>query len=119
MLSACRAARSGRILLLAAALLAVAGSFGLHPEPGIEGREGREGRLASSVAPEWNAGVSADAVAHGCLACLAHRSVSLAGLAVFVPASNASHPAPPAVPVEPVRVLAARTVDGRAPPLST
>jgi hypothetical protein len=111
MLRACRAARSGRVLLLAAALLALAGSFGLHPEPLAE-----EG-VPSSAAPEWSTGASTDSATHGCMACLAHRSVSLSGLAVYVPASDATHAAPPAAAVEPVRVFASRTVDGRAPPL--
>lgn len=114
MLRASRDARPIRLLLLIAAIFAVAGSFGLHPEPlGAE-----ENPLASADRPEWDAGVSAADASHGCMACLAHRSVSLAGLVVFVPASDATHVATPTAPVEPVRVLAAGTVDGRAPPLS-
>lgn len=110
MLSACRAARLGRLLLLTAALFAVVGSFGLHPEP-----LGEEA-VAGSSAPEWTGGAPGESASHGCPACLAHRSVSLSSLAAYVPASDATHATPPAPAVDPVRVFASRTVDGRAPP---
>jgi len=112
MLAACRATRLGRILLLTAALFAVVGSFGLHPEP-----LGEEA-VAGSSAPEWSGRAIADAASHGCPACLAHRSVSVAGLAVFVPASHAPRPVPVPLPTGTLALSSPSTVDGRAPPLS-
>jgi len=112
MLRSCRDARPIRFLLLAAAIFAVTGSFGLHPEPlGSE-----EVPTASADRPEWDAGSSANEPSHGCLACLAHRSVSLTGLAVFVPAFVLPRAACVVSPLARIRRLPAPTDDGRAPP---
>ncbi len=112
MLRACRVARSVRLLLLVGALFAVAGSFGLHPEPTAEDVGAATDRTA------WTAGAPADSASHGCMACLAHRSVSLQALCVFVPAADVTHVAVVASPVDLLLPSADTTDDGRAPPLS-
>lgn len=105
MLRACRAARWVPIVLFAAALLTVAGSFGLHPEP-----------VSEPGAPEWSAGASESAGAHGCLACLAHRSISVVGASVFAPAAAVAVAAAAPAPVRALSLFAAPGIDGRAPP---
>ena len=109
MLQAVRAARWARILLLAAAFLAVAGSFGLHPEPDAM-------RPLGAVASAWTAEETAASGAHDCLACLAHRSVSLARLSVFAPTAARSVRAPVPIPARRIRLFTPRLDDGRAPP---
>ncbi len=112
MLQAVRKARFTRVLLFAAALAAIAGSFGLHPEPGAPPR-------AVSSMPDalsWIADSPDPSAGHGCLACLAHRDVSLSGLAVFAPAPARAVSSFIAVPTRPLRLFAPRLDDGRAPP---
>lgn len=113
MLRALRAERFARFLLLAAALLAVSGSFGLHPEPG--------GNAAGTPADIRDAGLwtpaSIDvADADVCLACLAHRSVSLSALCVFTPTAARVIGAPDARAARPLSLYNPRLDDGRAPP---
>ncbi|MDQ2969919.1 MAG: hypothetical protein M3R34_02160 [Acidobacteriota bacterium] len=109
MLQAVRAARWARVLLLAAAFLAVAGSFGLHPEPDAL-------RPLGTAALAWTATGTAASGAHDCFACLAHRSVSLAGLSVFAPTAARSVGAPVPIPARHIRLFTPRLDDGRAPP---
>lgn len=73
MLRALRTARCGQVVLWIAGFLAIAGSFGLHPEPD------RAASLAPAAPlPGWISPLPAGNASHDCLACLAHRSVSLA-----------------------------------------
>jgi hypothetical protein len=64
-----RVARSARLILCVAALLSVAGSFGLHPEPG--------GSVPLSLSPASTGGSpqlrEIVAPRHGCIACLSQR----------------------------------------------
>src|SRR6476646_4111190 len=80
MLLPMRKARFGQFALMIAGFLAVSGSFGLHPEP--------EPTLSAAAFPSSAPGFTADRIAgeaqHGCLACLAHRSISLPRLAAVV-----------------------------------
>ena len=111
MLLAMKNARFGQIALLIAGFLAIAGSFGLHPEPG----PGLTGPSSSS-APGYVADSSAGKTPHECLACLAHRSISLPRLAAVVlrPASavRASVSRAPSL----IARLDAHPREGRAPP---
>ena len=112
MLQAVRMARWTRVLLFAAALVATAGSFGLHPEPGAPPRA-----LSSAAdAPVWTADSPDATAAHGCFACLAHRNVSLSGLAVFAPSAARAVGAAVIAPTRPLRLFSPRLDDGRAPP---
>jgi hypothetical protein len=110
MLRALRSSRSGRGLLFAAALLAVTGSFGLHPEPASDSA------VADFTGPAWTGSAVEAASGHGCTACLAHRNVSLSGLAVFAPTSGVALGAPVPVPARGLRLFLPRLDDGRAPP---
>lgn len=74
MLRALRAARIGKTALWITSLFAIAGSFGLHPEP----RFLSSAVLCSRI--EWTAPVATREQADGCAACLAHRAVALTGL---------------------------------------
>jgi hypothetical protein len=67
-----RRSRYGRTLLAFAAALAICGSFGLHPEPACAAAPS-----ARDSVPLWSVVAAADGESHACLACLAHRSVSL------------------------------------------
>lgn len=112
MFRALRVARCGKIALWIAGFLAVCGSFGLHPEPPAV-----QASLLAHSAPGWHGNAAGDGNAtHGCLACLAHRSVSVTGLTgvVLRPASSSGAPALPRV--SPPISLEARPHDGRAPP---
>ncbi|HXM75561.1 MAG TPA: hypothetical protein VN971_02175, partial [Thermoanaerobaculia bacterium] len=109
MLQAVRAARWARILFLAAAFLAVAGSFGLHPEPDTL-------RPFAASASAWTATGTAASGAHDCFACLAHRSMSLARLSVFAPTAARSVGASVPLPARRIRLFTPRLDDGRAPP---
>ncbi|MGH9363913.1 MAG: hypothetical protein ACRD1B_01415 [Thermoanaerobaculia bacterium] len=76
MLQKPRKSRLARALLLAAGLLAVLASFGLHPEP--------EAAAASSGTPAWSAQVARTSPSHECPACLTHRPFSPALLTAVV-----------------------------------
>lgn len=111
MLQATRMARWTRVLLFAAALAAITGSFGLHPEPATEiCAPARAGSV-----PAWTPSLQTDQ-ADGCTACLAHRSVSLTRLGVF---SAAGVHVPRVAPLPQARLIplsAPRFIEGRAPP---
>jgi len=105
-----RTGRFGQVALLIAGFLAVAGSFGLHPEP-------ERGVAASSAGAKWSAlDGSGDNSPHVCLACLAHRSISVPRLSSVVLALRSAAPA--AVSAAPSRLarLEAHPREGRAPP---
>lgn len=110
MLLALRRARSARFVLLAAGFLAVSGSFGLHPEPGpLAGRaQSRAGWTAANLLDRGSP--------HECLACLAHRSISLPGPSAVVLQSDSSIPAASPASPSPFSRLDAPLVEGRAPP---
>jgi hypothetical protein len=78
MLQRLRIARFAQTALAAACLLAVTGSAGLHPEPGPAASD------ASIRSSAWERTQPPGAPSHGCLACLAHRSIPLASLLAFV-----------------------------------
>ncbi len=112
MFQALRTARLGRAALLFAAVFAVAGSFGLHPEPA-----GDLGAfLPVGSAPAWTVAIDSGDRADPCTACLAHRFVSLTRLAVFSPAGTAAIPLAPLAQAAPHSLSAPRFIDGRAPP---
>ncbi|MCA1580393.1 MAG: hypothetical protein LC796_03180 [Acidobacteria bacterium] len=112
MLQAVRGARWSRVLLFAAALVAIAGSFGLHPEPGTA----LPAMSAAAGVPAWTAESPDGSSTHGCFACLAHRNVSLSGLAVFAPSAARAVGSAVMVPRRALSLFAPRLDDGRAPP---
>ena len=109
MIRSSRITRLGRAAALAAGILTIVGSFGLHPEP--------ESAAVAPAQPEWaSTSVSADSAPHTCLACLAHRAIPLPRLnAVVFDARPASPAAVTADPV-PIARLEAKPREGRAPP---
>ena len=115
MFHAFRSARLGRAVLLLAAVFAVAGSFGLHPEPASDLGTPLTG-LSPGSAPVFSAPAGGDTQTDPCTACLAHRYVSLTGLAVFTPAGTAAIPVAPLRQARLLPLSAPRFVEGRAPP---
>jgi hypothetical protein len=115
MFHAFRSARLGRAVLLLAAVFAVAGSFGLHPEPASE-LAPPLAALSQGSAPVWTAAPGSEGQTDPCTACLAHRFVSLTGLAVFSPAGTAAIPVAPLPQARLLPLSAPRFVEGRAPP---
>ncbi len=112
MLQAIRGARWSRVFLFAAALVAIAGSFGLHPEPGSV----PPAISAAAQVPAWTANSPDASSTHGCFACLAHRNVSLSGLAVFAPSAARAVGSAVTLPTRALGLFAPRLDDGRAPP---
>lgn len=112
MLQAVRVARWSRALLFAAAVVAIAGSFGLHPEPGA----GVPALSPVAGAPAWTAERPDASTTHGCFACLAHRNVSMPGLAVFAPSAARAVGSAIVGSTRALRLFAPRLGDGRAPP---
>jgi hypothetical protein len=93
--------------LLAAGLLAVAASFGLHPEPSAgEGVAAHRG-LASA---------HTDETAHGCTACLTHVPTLVAPPAVAASASLPRAALDPLSSLEVASGRAGRALSGRSPP---
>jgi len=110
MILSLRIARLGRAAALVAGFLAVAGSFGLHPEP-------QRVAPAAAVEAQWSAPAgNLETSPHVCLACLAHRSIPLPRLSAVDltprPAASASPSAAPA----PLARLESHPREGRAPP---
>jgi hypothetical protein len=107
MLRQLRTVRAAQIALCLAAIVAVGGSFGLHPEPGSG---------AVSIHASGFSTFKTSPAPHGCLACLAH------GAALVPPISGillTSSPAATAsVFLEPALAgrLAGRDLSGRSPP---
>ena len=107
MLGTLRMAWAVRLALVVAALLSIAGSFGLHPEP-----------LAAS--PSGPApGVSAlrtPGLAHGCLACLTHAAALASPLSAVVADAGPLRPVPLMRESGRRSRLAAGRLSGRSPP---
>jgi hypothetical protein len=110
MLRRLQAARFARVALFVAGFLAVAGAFGLHPEPAFEAA------AATAALPGFSSASISSSGPDACPACLAHRPIPAARLATAVnvpllllleaPLTAACPvPAPPPLPH-----------DGRAPP---
>jgi hypothetical protein len=114
MLSALRQVRSTKLLLLLAAALSFGASFGLHPEPIVPREAGPPGDGTS-----WNAAAPLPRVAHGCPACLAHRSLSLAPLAGVALPRGPSLPVPAAARESRTGRVAFSQPEGRAPPAAS
>ncbi len=111
MFQALRRSRYGQTVLALAGVLAISSSFGLHPEPACAVAL----RTADS-APVWTLAEASNGATHGCLACLAHRSVSLPRLSGVVLQPGASVAAAAARPTSPPASLETAPHQGRAPP---
>jgi hypothetical protein len=110
MFRALRKTRFAQIVLLAAGLLAVSGSFGLHPEP--------EGRTASFATGDgWDALDRSGAAPHDCLLCLAHKSLSLPRLSAAVLQPGSAVHAAPVAASSLLGRLEGHPREGRAPPV--
>src|SRR5260370_39716643 len=79
MLRTFRSLRLGQMELAIASVLAVTSSLGLHPEPAFA-----HSRQSSDGSVHWQAPGGQDSTTHDCLACLAHRSLSLPRLSGVV-----------------------------------
>jgi hypothetical protein len=102
-------ARFVRIALLAAGVLVVTGSFGLHPEP--------EHLAPAAAGAGWNGPAgSLETNPHICFACLALRSVPLPRLSAVVLAPRATEPASAAATLSLLGRLDSHPREGRAPP---
>src|SRR5262245_3888831 len=109
MIRSSRFTRFGRAAALAAGILAVVGSFGLHPEP--------ESTAGAPAHPEWaSASAAAETAPHTCLACLAHRAIPLPRLNAVVFAPRPAAPAAVTADPVPIARLEAKPREGRAPP---
>ena len=96
-----------RAVLLAAGALAVAASFGLHPEPAGGERVAAHRGLASA---------HTDEAAHGCTACLSHAPVLTAPAAGGTPTRLAPTALHLSANFEFAGRLAGRDLSGRSPP---
>ena len=96
-----------------ACLLAVTGSIGLHPEPDASG----ENRTVS-LTGIWEIPQPPGAASHGCLACLAHRSIPLTQLCGVVLAPVTCVGTPSLLPAPHLSARASAPHEGRAPPAS-
>src|SRR5215510_2703116 len=114
MLSRLRIARLAHLALGLACLLAVTGSIGLHPEP-----DGASEDSAASITGVWKVPQAPGAPSHGCLACLAHRSVPLTRLSGVVLAPVACVGTLSLLPAPHLSVHASAPHEGRAPPTSS
>ena len=101
----------GQTVFALAALLAISSAFGMHPEP-------TSARPLPSVdsSPLWTPVDVSDQVSHGCLACLAHRSVSLPRLCGAVLEPGASVTTAVARPTPQPADIKTAPHQGRAPP---
>ncbi|HTD51607.1 MAG TPA: hypothetical protein VK780_01160 [Thermoanaerobaculia bacterium] len=105
-----RIARFVQVALAVACVLAVTGSVGLHPEPG--GASAADASHGSA----WKRPQPPDGPSHGCLACLAYRSIPLARLFGFVLQPGACAVSATPSPTPPVLAVASAPHEGRAPP---
>jgi len=111
MLRSMRRARFGQFALMLAGFLAVAGAFGLHPEP--------EPALSAPVDSSASVAASARVAGEGpheCLACLAHRGLALPRLAAVVLQPGSAVAARAAAAPALLARLDAHPREGRAPP---
>jgi len=111
MFPALRKSRSTQTALALAGALAISSSLGLHPEPACD-----PSLLAAGSQPAVGVLDFDHAASHGCMACLAHRSVSLPRLAGAV-----LQPGPRVAAFSAQRLsnppgLETATHEGRAPP---
>jgi hypothetical protein len=112
MYCALRRGRGARTVLLMTAVLAAGSSFGLHPEPF------RSAVLSAEEdrGPALNTAAHPGRIAHGCLACLAHRSLSLPQLSAVVLQGGPGLHLGAACADRSVGRLVFAEHDGRAPP---
>lgn len=96
-----------------AGFLAVASSFGMHPEP----EQTFSANTASST-PVWASARPGGEAPHECLACLTHRSLSLRRLAAVVLQSGSPVKASAVAAPAHLARLDAHPREGRAPPTS-
>jgi hypothetical protein len=102
-----RSARAVHLALSIAALLAIGGSFGLHPEPGAGAGTPSAGGIST---------VKDVASPHGCLACLTHGVALVSPLAGIIPDGAASTPSSLVFELDPSGRLSGRNHSGRSPP---
>src|SRR6266568_1486178 len=114
MLRTFRSLRLGQMALAIASVLAVTGSLGLHPEPAAA-----DSRQTSDGSAQWQAPGGEDNATHDCLACLAHRSLSLPRLSGVVLEPGTAVPLSFCRRTERPLPAPGRTHAGRAPPAST
>ncbi|HTR01852.1 MAG TPA: hypothetical protein VMN82_01555 [Thermoanaerobaculia bacterium] len=107
MIDRLRSAAPARAALCAAALLSIAASFGLHPEPA--------GGLAPASATGIASSVGLAAPSHGCIACLSGGSALVATASLLSPGTESVAVSPAAMYAPPAR-FAVRLAEGRAPP---
>lgn len=110
-----RLARRAQLILWIAALLSVAGSFGLHPEPGDAAMRAPSA-AASDGSPELRKSASSR---HPCVACLSQRPHSPVSV-IDAPSARvrtAPFVAPPALDYAPR--LHTANHEGRAPPTAS
>ena len=114
MLSRLRTARLAHLALGLACLLAVTGSIGLHPEP-----DGSGENKTVSLTGIWEIPQPPGAASHGCLACLAHRSIPLTPLCGVVLAPVTRVGMLSLLPAPHFSARASGPHEGRAPPASS
>src|SRR5262249_22510619 len=109
-----RTARLAHLALAVACLFGVTGSVGLHPEP-----DGASNVILTTASGTWKTPQPPPGPSHGCLACLAHRSIPLARLSgvVLQPGACVGTIAPLPQPHQPTFEPALH--EGRAPPASS
>ena len=114
MFSRLRTARLAHLALGLACLLAVTGSIGLHPEP-----DGAGENRTVSLTGIWKIPQPPGSASHGCLACLAHRSIPLTRLSGVVLAPVACVGTFSLLPTPRLSARASAPHEGRAPPASS
>lgn len=121
MLRLIQSARLARALMLAAGVLVVTGSFGLHPEPAVAlsaaaAPMGMGMDMGMDIGAAWSADSPQSATSHDCPACLTHRPVSIARLAGVPLHTETRFAALGAPEVSRPTSRAARHYKDRAPP---
>ncbi len=107
MLGRIRIARVVRLALVAAVLLSIASSFGLHPEP----------LAANPASPVTDlSALRSPGVAHGCLACLTHGAAIVSPLAAVPTVARPLRPFPLVRESDWRSRLDACRLPGRSPP---